>query len=148
MPTSVNALDLVLELTVLLGEDMTQSLASDHLTEPRAHLLWVLGAQGPSTQKSLAEALNVSARNITGLVDGLEQTGYVIRAPHPDDRRATLVSTTERGAAIVDAFQSGQKELAEQLFGPMAPGELDQFVTSLTGVVERLRAAIAEGRPA
>ncbi|WP_035860544.1 MarR family winged helix-turn-helix transcriptional regulator [Cryptosporangium arvum] len=148
MPPSVNALDLVLELTVLLGEDMTQSLARDHLTEPRAHLLWVLGAQGPSTQKSLADALNVSARNITGLVDGLEQTGYVTREPHPDDRRATLVSMTEPGAAIVSAFRSGQTELAEQLFGPMTPGELDQFVTSLTGVVERLRAAIAEGRPA
>ncbi|MFG1921007.1 MarR family winged helix-turn-helix transcriptional regulator [Cryptosporangium sp. NPDC048952] len=145
MPNSVDALDLVLEITVLLGEDMRQSLARDNLTESRVHLLWALGALGPSTQKALAEALNVSARNVTGLVDGLEQTGFVTREPHPDDRRATLVTVTQRGAEMVATLQAGQKELAEQLFGPMPPKELDQLVSGLTGVVERLRAAIAEG---
>jgi len=148
---TVAALDLVLELTVLLNEDMTRSLSQDHLTEPRAHLLWVLGRQGPSTQRSLAEALRVSARNITGLVDGLEATGFVARAPHPDDRRATLVSLTERGADVVSGFRTGQVELAGQLFGRMPPPELNQFVHSLSGVLERLRTEIAraadEGGP-
>ncbi|MFB9318687.1 MarR family winged helix-turn-helix transcriptional regulator [Cryptosporangium minutisporangium] len=144
---TVTALDLVLELTVLLNQDMTRSLARDHLTEPRAHLLWVLGQQGPSTQRSLAEALNVSARNITGLVDGLVATGFVTRAPHPDDRRATLVTVTEHGAAIVDAFQQGQHELADQLFGPMPAEELALFLTSLSGVLERLRALVADAEP-
>ena len=139
----VDALDLVLELTILLGEDMRQSLARDNLTEPRVHLLWVLGAQGPSTQKSLAEALHVSARNITGLVDGLEQTGYVTREPHPGDRRATLVSMTARGSEMVATLQAGQLELADQLFGPMPQPELDQFVSSLSGVLERVRAELA-----
>lgn len=140
---TIAALDLVLELTVLLGEDMRQSLARDDLTEPRVHLLWVLGALGPSTQKSLAEALHVSARNITGLVDGLERTGYVVRGPHPSDRRATLVATTERGADMVAKLRAGQQELAERLFGPMPDAELTRFVRSLSGVLERIRAEIA-----
>lgn len=147
VPTSrIAALDLVLELTVLLGEDMRQALARDNLTESRVQLLWVLGMHGPSTQRSLAEALHVSPRNITGLVDGLEQTGFVTREPHPDDRRAILVSPTPQGTKTLDELQKGQRELAEQLFGPMSPQERAQFVTSMNGVLSRLRQAIGEAR--
>ena len=63
------ALDQILELVVLLGEDMTQSLARDGLTVPRAHLVWVLHLRGPATQRALADALKVTPRNVTGLVE-------------------------------------------------------------------------------
>jgi hypothetical protein len=45
------ALGQVLELAILLNDDMTQSLAADGLTAPRAHLLWELHQRGPSTQR-------------------------------------------------------------------------------------------------
>src|SRR5918993_821261 len=91
------ALDQVLELVVLLNEDMTRSLARIGLTSARAHVLWELHHRGPTTQRVLADALQVSPRNVTGLVDGLVETGFVTREPHPGDRRATLVSFTEHG---------------------------------------------------
>ncbi|MFC7479231.1 MarR family winged helix-turn-helix transcriptional regulator [Luedemannella flava] len=92
------ALDRILELSVLVNADMTQSLARDQLTVSRAHVLWELRHRGPSTQRVLADAMGVSARTITGLVDGLVATGFVTREPHPTDRRATLVTVTEHGA--------------------------------------------------
>jgi DNA-binding MarR family transcriptional regulator len=69
------ALDRVLELTVLVGRDMTAGLARLGLTEARAHLLWELLARGPCTQRALASALHVTPRAITALVDGLAETG-------------------------------------------------------------------------
>ena len=92
------ALGQVLELALLVNDDMNRSLGRDGLTPSRAHLLWELHGRGPSTQSVLAEALGVSPRNVTGLVDGLVATGFVTREPHPTDRRATLVSFTDRGA--------------------------------------------------
>ena len=91
------ALDRVFELVVLLTDDMTQSLGRQGLTTARAHLLWELRRSGPCTQQSLATAMGVSARNITGLVDGLVAAGFVSRQAHPTDRRATLVTFTELG---------------------------------------------------
>jgi DNA-binding MarR family transcriptional regulator len=76
-------LDQVLELTVLLGRDMTSSLARMGLTEARAHLLWELRARGPCTQRALASALRVTPRAVTALVDGLVETGFVTREPAP-----------------------------------------------------------------
>ncbi len=66
--------------------------------------VWLLHQNGPSTQRELAEALGVSARNVTGLVDALVETGFVRRGPHPTDRRATLVSLTDPGPRVADGW--------------------------------------------
>jgi DNA-binding MarR family transcriptional regulator len=139
------ALDRVLELVVLLDEDMTRGLAGYGLTTARAHLVWVLHRRGPSTQRALADALKVSARNITGLVDGLVATGYVTREPHPTDRRATLVSLTEHGASTLAEMDHGHRELAGLLFGGMPAQQFDGFVGGLDHVLDRLRAGLRAG---
>jgi DNA-binding MarR family transcriptional regulator len=137
-----DTVDRLLELTVLLNDDITRSLRREGLTVPRAHLLWQLH-QGASTQRALADALNVTPRNVTGLVDGLAASGHVMRQPHPRDRRATLVSLTERGAMTMAAMEVGHRELAEQLFGDMTERQYRAFAGGLAHVTDRLREALA-----
>lgn len=144
------ALGLVLELTVSLSDDMTKSLARDGLTGPRAHLLWELHHRGPCTQRVLAEALGVSPRNVTGLVDGLVATGFVTREPHPHDRRATLVSFTDHGVHTVKQLVEGHRQLGDLLFSGLSKAQFDGFVEGLDAVLDRLRTALAQaggGRP-
>lgn len=136
------ALDRVLELTVLLGEDMQRDLAARGLTRARTHLLWVLADAGPATQRSLAQTLGVSPRNVTGLVDGLEQTGFVTREPHPTDRRATLVTLTEQGTATVARLRREHADLAQQLFGSLSARRFDEFAKALDEVLATLRNAL------
>jgi DNA-binding MarR family transcriptional regulator len=138
------ALDRVLLLTVLLGRDMAESLAGMGLTEARAHLLWVLRAQGPSTQRALASALHVTPRAITALVDSLAETGFVTREPCPADRRATLVTFTELGRTTAQALGDGHRQLARHLFGGMPAEEFDGFDTGLSHVLDRLRSLLGE----
>jgi len=138
------ALDRVFELVVLLTDDMTQSLGRQGLTTSRAHLLWELRRSGPTTQQSLATAMGVSARNITGLVDGLVAAGFVSREPHPADRRATLVTFTEHGAATAQAMERDQQHLAQQLFSGMPSNRFDCLYGGLGEVLTRLHQAIAE----
>ncbi|MEU8300899.1 MarR family transcriptional regulator [Micromonospora sp. NPDC048909] len=133
------ALDRVLELVVVLGDDMSRGLARDGLTESRATLLWTLRRTGPVPQRELAEALGVSARTITGLVDGLVASGFVTREPHPTDRRAFLVTFTPHGLSTVVGLEQGQREFAELLFGQMPAERLDAFVAGLDEILCRLR---------
>src|SRR5215467_5251516 len=104
-------LDQVLLLTVLLARDSADSLAREGLTESRAHLVWQLAQRGPCTQATLAADLHVTPRTITALVDGLVETGFVTREPHPTDRRATLVTFTERGHTTAQALADGHRRL-------------------------------------
>jgi DNA-binding MarR family transcriptional regulator len=135
------ALDRVLELTVLINDDMNQSLAKDGLTTARAHVLWVLAEHGPTTQRVLAEALAVTPRTVTSLVDAMTDAGLVTREPHPTDRRATLVTPTRRGARLAAAMKRDQDVFARLLFEGMPARRFDALVAGLDELLARLRAA-------
>jgi DNA-binding MarR family transcriptional regulator len=134
---STRALDLLLEATTLLAADMRQGLAGIGLTESRAHLVYVLHERGPSTQRALAEALDVAPRTITTLVDALVETGFVTREPHPTDRRATQVTMTDLGEEVAAGMSAGREQLAEQLFAGLPA--LDALTDGLDEVVTRLK---------
>jgi len=119
---------------------MTQAIEALALTPSRMHLLWELGQRGPVPQRVLAEALKVTPRAVTGLVDALVADGLVTREPHPGDRRATLVTLTPRGEMLVAQLKRDHKRLARALFTPMSRREFDGFARGLGGVIERLRA--------
>jgi DNA-binding MarR family transcriptional regulator len=140
-------LDRILELTVLLGRDMADSLGAEGLTESRAHLMWQLAQRGPCTQATLAGDLQVTPRTITALVDALVDTGFVTREPHPADRRATLVTFTERGRGTAQALADDHRRLARQLFAGL-PGEVfDGFDTGLRHVLTQFRGVVAAKNP-
>ena len=131
-------LDLILELVELLNDDMTHSLAERGLSVSRATLLSTLRGTGPSPQRALAEALGITARAITGLVDGLAASGLVTREPHPTDRRATLVTLTEAGTAMVEILENERCELGRRLFGSMSRDRFDGLVAGLTDLLATL----------
>jgi DNA-binding MarR family transcriptional regulator len=54
-------------------------------------------AAEPLRMRDLSEALGISARTATTVVDSLEREGLVERAPHPTDRRSVLLSLTDSG---------------------------------------------------
>ena len=141
-------LDLLLELTVLLNEDMTHALADIGLTSSRTRVLWILHQRGPTTQKELATALDVSARNVTGLVDALVETGFATREPHPSDRRASLVTPTDHARKTTAELERQQHELAHQLFSDMPARRYDGLLKGLRDVRDRVRDLIAaQGAP-
>ena len=139
------ALGRLLELAVLINQDMDASLPRDGLTPSRAHLLWEVAEHGPSTQRALAEALDVSPRNVTGLVDALVETGFVTREPHPGDRRARVVTLTRKGHAVVDRMAADHAEFARLLFAEMPDDRLTALVGGLDDVLARLRPLVRAG---
>jgi DNA-binding MarR family transcriptional regulator len=126
---------------------MAQANEALGLTPSRTHLLWEVGQRGPVPQRVLAEALKVTPRAVTGLVDALAGDGLVTREPYPGDRRATLVTLTARGETLVTQLKRDHKALARALFAPMSRSELDRFRRGLGGVIDRLRAHLGAKAP-
>src|SRR5579864_8027034 len=119
---------------------MTHAIAALDLTPSRMHLLWELGQRGPVTQRVLAEALKVTPRAITGLVDALVGGGLVTRESHPTDRRATLVTLTASGKKLTAMLKRDHRALACALFAQISRGEFDSFDRGLAAVIANLRA--------
>jgi DNA-binding MarR family transcriptional regulator len=143
MSDALRVLDGVMRLADLVQRDMAQPFAGTSLTMSRAALLWVLRSIGPTTQQALATALDVSPRNITGLVDGLEASGHVERAPHPTDRRATLVTLTQLGLAVMQQMVAQREQMADDLVAELAPAEREALGAGLEKLANRYETMLA-----
>lgn len=144
MTTPTSVLDRVLHLATLVQADLGRFEREQGLTTARVHLLWVLGETGPSTQQALAAALEVTPRNVTGLVDGLVASGHVTREPHPRDRRAALVTPTGLGTRAINDLVASHAELASQLFGDVAADRLAVFSEVLESTTARFARLMEE----
>jgi DNA-binding MarR family transcriptional regulator len=78
-------------------------------------------------------------------VDALADTGFVTREPHPSDRRATLVTFTERGHATARALVDSHRRLAGQLFAGLPDEAFESFDAGLRHVIKEFRQVLADG---
>jgi len=74
------------------------------LTEGRMGVLFRLYRCGDTPLGDLAENLESTPRNITGLVDHLERDGLVERVPDAEDRRSVRARLTEAGKTRIEAI--------------------------------------------
>lgn len=148
MPNRSHVLDRLLQIALLFQQDLARTFEGTPLTNSRVHLLWVVHQTGPATQASLAAALEVTPRNITGLVDALEASGYVERRPHPGDRRAVLVALTQLGEQTMAAMARDREQLATDLMAGMDDDRLIRLEDDLAGIAERLQHMIDAAGPA
>ncbi len=74
------------------------------LTEGRLGVLFRLYRCGDTPLGDLAEDLESTPRNITGLVDHLERDGLVERVPDPDDRRSVHARLTAAGKERIETI--------------------------------------------
>ncbi|WP_341977043.1 MarR family transcriptional regulator [Microbacterium sp. LWO13-1.2] len=137
-------LDRLLQIADLFQKDMARAFEGTGLTPARVHLLWVLQHAGPSTQQALAQILEVSPRNITGLVDALEATGHVRRAPHPTDRRAVLVQLTADATETMTRMQQEHDELNATLVAAVAPADLAAVERGIIAIATHLQTLVTD----
>lgn len=136
-------LDRVLAVSSLLQHDMNRAFSGTGLTETRVHALWVLQHLGALTQQKLAEALQVTPRSVSALVDGLERTGYLQRQPHPGDRRAVQLVLTPDAEVMMARMQHDHAELSQTLLAAIAPEDRAAFDRGLDALHQRLSDLIA-----
>jgi len=108
-------------------------------SESRLRLLYELHCHGPRKMADLADALGVTPRSITALVDGLEAESLVRRSGHPTDRRVTMIELTGGATTVQEQFDSFQAALAG-LFAGLS--ETDR--RTLVRLFSTLEAKIAE----
>jgi DNA-binding MarR family transcriptional regulator len=70
------------------------------LSSAQGEFLCTLEPQEPAPMVSLARSLHCHDSNVTGLVDRLEQRGFIERLSNPKDRRVKLIALTEDGESL------------------------------------------------
>ena len=104
------------------------------LTGSQFEFMRVLADSGTAGVKlhEVSQKLFVTSGNVTGLIDRLEEAGYLARVAHPEDRRITLAMLTPAG-----------RELYEQL-QPAYLGRITRVMSTLTVEEQVLLAGLLE----
>lgn len=110
----------------------------------RGRVLWALHASGPVLMRALSEALGISPRTVTGLIDALEADGWVTRSPHPEDRRATIISLTQAANTALDRLGKHYVGLSHDLLGDIPQEDLATVRRVMTTLEDRLDSVIAD----
>lgn len=106
-----------------------------------------LDAAGPMSPGDLVELTGLTSGAITGVVDRLEQSGFVRRTADPSDRRRVLVVPTGARTDEVTRALAPTTRVAEQLRAQFGAEKL-ALVTSMLGRAEAsLRELVQDARP-
>jgi DNA-binding MarR family transcriptional regulator len=139
-PASMESYLLLMSLVGEMREISDANLAKFGLAEGRCTVLVLLleAQPEPLSHSQLAELLGVTKGSITGLVDGLEQDGYVKREDRGDDRRLRLISLTPAGLELVDKVLPGKFRNIAALMGALSQEERETLANLLHKVHQSL----------
>jgi len=133
--------DLMRELSSELGQVyrwIAEEVGLNH-TDLMA-LYYINRAEGSGTPKSLAEHLGLTTGATAILINRLEKRGYVVRTPHPTDRRGVLLSL---GQAAQDheftELRKRLKQLNAEVIADLSPQESAIIRAFLTRIVTNTR---------
>jgi DNA-binding MarR family transcriptional regulator len=133
------------EVSLLFRADMDRCLTALGPTGAKTHLLREVHHNGPCTHQRLAEAVGVSPRHVTALVDDLESQGRARRRLPTRDRCAVLVELTDQGAALIARLERQRAQGAAALIDGPDADAVQGLRSALDTVPVRLRRLDDEG---
>jgi DNA-binding MarR family transcriptional regulator len=113
-------------------------LAPLGVAAPGLGVLLRLAEEDGLTQAQLSRRQRVEAPTMCRMVDRLARDGLVERTSDPLDRRATRVSLTAEGRAVVARSARVLEEIDERTFGGLDADERRTLAELLGRVVERV----------
>ncbi|SUA99978.1 Staphylococcal accessory regulator Z [Pannonibacter phragmitetus] len=125
----------LLALAGAIDRDCAVRLARHRLSEGKFVLLFLLyDKPGGLSPHELADRAGVTRATVTGLLDGLERDGFIVRRGGLDDRRKIAVTLTGTGeAAACDLFNE-HTEWVASLFRGFTVDERE----TLNGLLQRI----------
>jgi DNA-binding MarR family transcriptional regulator len=130
-----------MEAVSLLQHQVEQQLqAEGGISYVQFQLLARLAARGQLTMTQLADGVVYSRSGLTYQAGLLEKAGLITRGPSPDDDRATLVTITDNGRALLGRVMPGHILVTRLLLDPLSDQDVDHLGDIMTRVRDHMRA--------
>lgn len=116
------------------------------LTPPQFEVITALGESGDMHCAALGEITLISKGTLTGVLDRLQQKGWITREPAPADRRSILVRLTPQGQSLYSQLATMPHVHFQSTLDTLGP----DFTQNLSTQLRQLRHALErhENKPA
>lgn len=127
----------------ILAKEGDRILRPFGITDSQFNVLMLVKYQseeGQINQTQLGRMLLVNRSNVTGLIDRMEQAGWVQRSAEKGDRRVKQISLTNKGTQLVNQAEKAYFERLEEIVNPIPKNQVEQLLKAL----EKIRGAIRD----
>ena len=119
----------------LAARSLNDALLPLGLTGRHFGVMLLLHRHGVSTQRDLIKETWSDKAGMVRTVEDLENLGCITRTPSANDRRLSEITLTDKGVATFTTARSLAVGVAEELFEPFSPAELETLEALLTRFV-------------
>ena len=110
------------------------------------HVLATLRARGPMRMSELAEALDVSVANVTGIVNRMEERALVERLRDERDRRVVIAALSDEGRRVFEEMDRRTHDFFEGVLSHLSVDEMTQLRNGMRAVFREAKRAAARKR--
>lgn len=87
-------------------------------------------------QNQLAQLMRVNPSTLSEMLNRLEEDGCLIRSPDLSDKRATVLTLTEKGAARAKEIKAAVQTMFSQHFCSLSTEEKETLIRLLNKIIE------------
>ena len=130
----------IFHMSQMLGRMCASNARMTGLTGSQARLLCFLSIvtlKEEVFQKDIEEEFGIRPSSATGLLQALEEEGYIRRVPVARDARLKKIVLTEKAEKIQLSVNKTHKQMQRQLQGPMTDEEVAAFMDTCDALAER-----------
>ena len=106
---------------------LSSALADLNLTAAEINALANLADRGVLNVRELSAETGTRATTLTGVLDRLENRGYVTRELDPTDRRSFRLPLTKAGQAAADRVRAAVADLERDALARLSPTQIAGF---------------------
>lgn len=115
-------------------------------TATQCLILTELGRSGPVTLAELVRRLGLDKGWVSRAVESMTQEGLLSKEPSPTDKRAVIISMTERGSNLCCNLNNSLDSQSDRVMSRIPPQERGNVFRALVLLEQALKAEL-EGQP-
>lgn len=104
-----------------------QTAQENGLSMPQFHSLMTIAPRGPITQKDLAAQTHLPKSTLSQSIEGLVQSGWIVRETNEQNRREVILSLSEQGERFVQEMKQQETGMQQRLEKILETIDLEAF---------------------
>lgn len=100
-----------------------------------------------TTQKNIRNYLNLNASTVTGIINRLENNGYIARLPKLGDKRITSITLTGKGQRLLDKLPPLLQDQLTKKLNELPPDRAENVRAGLDDLINILNIKDVDASP-